>query len=191
MTAAPRQYRYYVRSPDGRAIFGLDILEAAQTVALEYGRGAHLVDTLAQAYHPMLQKVVAEGDGLGLVRSVSRRRIVTRSARPAATPAAVILVALGPLVWRAWFVADILFGIMGLSFRGRFLPARIRIVRINGLLPLTLIAHVADYRLIRIRIDIAGGMILRQSLRTLDRPKKAEIVFCVLKVVLGLHPVSA
>lgn len=69
MTAAPRQYRYYVRSPDGRAIFGLDILEAAQTVALEYGRGAHLVDTLAQAYHPMLQKVVAEGDGFGLVYS--------------------------------------------------------------------------------------------------------------------------
>ena len=58
-----RTYRYFVRSPDGRAIFGLDLLEAAQTVALEYGKGAHLVDTLAQAYHPMVQEVVADSAG--------------------------------------------------------------------------------------------------------------------------------
>ncbi len=63
----PKAYRYYVRSPDGRAIFGLDMLEAAQTVALEYGKGAQLVDTLAQAYHPMLQDVVKAATGLELV----------------------------------------------------------------------------------------------------------------------------
>ncbi|HRY06095.1 MAG TPA: ankyrin repeat domain-containing protein [Hyphomicrobiaceae bacterium] len=63
----PRTYRYYIRSPDGRAIFGVDILEAAQTVALEYGPGAQLVDTLAQAYHPMVQEVVEANDGKSLV----------------------------------------------------------------------------------------------------------------------------
>lgn len=66
---SPRTYRYYIRSPDARAIFGVDILEAAQTVALEYGRGAQLVDTLAQAYHPMLQEVVDGKDGKTLVYS--------------------------------------------------------------------------------------------------------------------------
>lgn len=50
-------YRYYVRSPDGRAIFGFDKPEAAEFVALEYGIGAAVVDTLAQAYMPMLQLV--------------------------------------------------------------------------------------------------------------------------------------
>ncbi len=63
----PRTYRYYVRSPDGRAIFGVDMVEAAQTVALEYGIGAQLVDTLAQAYHPMLQEVVEGKAGKTLV----------------------------------------------------------------------------------------------------------------------------
>ena len=63
----PRTYRYYVRSPDGRAIFGGDMVEAAQTVALEYGIGAQLVDTLAQAYHPMLQEVVEGKAGKTLV----------------------------------------------------------------------------------------------------------------------------
>ncbi len=62
-----RTYRYYVRSPDGRAIFGLEMLEAAQTVAMEYGTGAQLVDTLAQAYHPMLQEVIDGADGKTLV----------------------------------------------------------------------------------------------------------------------------
>ncbi len=67
MSSPRTTYRYYIRSPDGRAIFGVDILEAAQTVALEYGKGAHLVDTLAQAYHPMLQEVVDGKDGKMLV----------------------------------------------------------------------------------------------------------------------------
>ena len=52
--AAPR--RYYIRSPDGRAIFGLDAQEAARAAALEYGDGALVVDTLAQPYRPMLQE---------------------------------------------------------------------------------------------------------------------------------------
>jgi hypothetical protein len=62
-----RAYRYYVRSPDGRAIYGFDRLEAATTVALEYGVGAALVDTLAQAYHPMLQDVQATNGAKELV----------------------------------------------------------------------------------------------------------------------------
>ena len=56
-------YRHYVRSPDGRAIFGFDRLEAATEVALQYGLGAHLIDTLAQAYFPMAQEVRAGADG--------------------------------------------------------------------------------------------------------------------------------
>ncbi len=52
-----RAYRYYVRAPDGRAIYGFDKAEAAEFVALEYGVGAAMVDTLAQAYMPMLQEV--------------------------------------------------------------------------------------------------------------------------------------
>ncbi len=58
--AGPR--RYYARSPDGRAIFGFDRAQAAETVALEYGIGATIVDTLAQVYTPMLQEVLP-GDG--------------------------------------------------------------------------------------------------------------------------------
>jgi ankyrin repeat protein len=50
-------YRYYVRSPDGRAIFGFETSAAAETAATAYGEGAHIVDTLAQAYRPMLQEV--------------------------------------------------------------------------------------------------------------------------------------
>ncbi len=50
-------YRYYVRSPDGRAIFGFETSEAAETAARAYGEGAHVVDTLAQGYRPMLQEV--------------------------------------------------------------------------------------------------------------------------------------
>ncbi|KAB2919286.1 MAG: ankyrin repeat domain-containing protein [Hyphomicrobiaceae bacterium] len=58
-----KAYRYYVRSPDGRAIFGFDRLEAAVGVALEYGAGAALVDTMAQAYHPMVQEMRPRADG--------------------------------------------------------------------------------------------------------------------------------
>jgi hypothetical protein len=50
-------YRYYVRSPDGRAIFGFESPEAAETAARAYGEGAHVIDTLAQAYRPMLQEM--------------------------------------------------------------------------------------------------------------------------------------
>jgi hypothetical protein len=38
-------------------IFGYDDLNAAKAVALDYGEGAHLVDTNAQAYHPIAQEV--------------------------------------------------------------------------------------------------------------------------------------
>jgi Ankyrin repeats (3 copies) len=55
MTA--KTYRYYVRSPDGRAAFGFETDRVANAVALEHGPGAAVVDTLAQAYMPMLQEV--------------------------------------------------------------------------------------------------------------------------------------
>ncbi len=51
------QRRYFVRAPDGGAIAGYDNLETAEYVACQYGDGAHLVDTLAEAYHPMAQEV--------------------------------------------------------------------------------------------------------------------------------------
>ncbi len=49
--------RFYIRSPDGRMIVGFDDLNAAGAVALDYGEGAHLVDTIAQACHPIAQEV--------------------------------------------------------------------------------------------------------------------------------------
>ncbi len=49
--------RFYIRSPDGRMIVGFDDLNAAGAVALDDGEGAHLVDTNAQAYHPIAQEV--------------------------------------------------------------------------------------------------------------------------------------
>ena len=58
-----KAYRYYVRSPDGRAVFGFDRLEAAVGVVLEYGEGSALVDTMAQAYHPMVQEARRKADG--------------------------------------------------------------------------------------------------------------------------------
>ena len=48
--------RFYIRSPDGRMIVGFDDLNAAGAVALDYGEGAHLVDTNARAYHPIAQE---------------------------------------------------------------------------------------------------------------------------------------
>jgi hypothetical protein len=62
-----KPYRYYVRAPDGAAIYGFDAAEAAQFVALEYGPGAVMIDTLAQAYMPMLQEVVRAEEGNALV----------------------------------------------------------------------------------------------------------------------------
>jgi hypothetical protein len=54
--------RYFVRSADGRAIYGFESESTAAAVAREYGPGASVVDTLAQAYVPMLQEVqLADG----------------------------------------------------------------------------------------------------------------------------------
>ena len=55
-------HRYWVRSPDGRVAYGFEREQAAISVALEYGVGAALIDTLAQAYMPMLQ-IVERCDG--------------------------------------------------------------------------------------------------------------------------------
>lgn len=49
--------RFFARSPDGRGIAGYETREAVEFVALEYGDGAHLIDSLAQVYHPMIQEV--------------------------------------------------------------------------------------------------------------------------------------
>ncbi len=38
-------------------IVGYDDLNVANAVALDYGEAAHLVDTKAQAYHPIAQEV--------------------------------------------------------------------------------------------------------------------------------------
>jgi len=51
-------HRFYVISPNGRMILGLDLAEAAEATALEYGDGAQVVDTLAKNYQPMLQEVM-------------------------------------------------------------------------------------------------------------------------------------
>ena len=53
--APPR--RFFVRSADGRGIAGYDSRETAEFVALEYGEGAHVIDTEAPVYTPMLQEV--------------------------------------------------------------------------------------------------------------------------------------
>jgi ankyrin repeat protein len=52
-----QSFRFYVRSPDGRAIYGFDRMEGAETAALEYGDGAFIVDTGALTYEPMVQMV--------------------------------------------------------------------------------------------------------------------------------------
>ena len=49
--------RYFVHSADGAVIAGFELREAAEFVAFEYGDGALMVDTLAQAYYPMAQAV--------------------------------------------------------------------------------------------------------------------------------------
>ncbi len=41
-------YRYYVRSPDGRAIFGFESPEAAETAASAYGADPHARDAEGQ-----------------------------------------------------------------------------------------------------------------------------------------------
>jgi len=54
-------HRYYVFSPNGQMVLGLDNTQAAEATALEYGNGARIVDTLAKAYQPMVQEVL-EGE---------------------------------------------------------------------------------------------------------------------------------
>lgn len=56
MTNEP--HRYYVRSPDGRMITGYDGPDAARAVALDYGEGAVVVDTLARAYYPAAEEII-------------------------------------------------------------------------------------------------------------------------------------
>lgn len=58
MSKSARTYRFYVRSKDGRAIYGFDTQQAAETAALAYGAGALIIDTMAQAYIPMLHEVI-------------------------------------------------------------------------------------------------------------------------------------
>jgi len=53
----PQTYRYYVRSPEPHALYGFDLIEAAALTAREYGEGTFVVDTMAQAYMPMLHQV--------------------------------------------------------------------------------------------------------------------------------------
>jgi len=50
--------RYFVRSPDGKSIGSYDRPEAAETGAKSLGENAHVVDTLAPVYVPMVQRVV-------------------------------------------------------------------------------------------------------------------------------------
>jgi hypothetical protein len=50
--------RYFVRSPDGESITGFDRPEAAELAARNLGENAHVVDTLAPVYVPMIQQVV-------------------------------------------------------------------------------------------------------------------------------------
>lgn len=50
--------RYYVRSPDGKAIYGFGVAEAAETAAIAYGDGAYIIDTIAKSYQPMLSEVM-------------------------------------------------------------------------------------------------------------------------------------
>jgi hypothetical protein len=50
--------RYFVRSPGGESIDGYDRSEAAEPAAIRLGENAHVVDTLAPVYVPMIQRVV-------------------------------------------------------------------------------------------------------------------------------------
>ncbi len=50
--------RFFVISPDGARIDGFEALVSAEAAALAHGDGAHIVDTVAQVYHPIAQFVV-------------------------------------------------------------------------------------------------------------------------------------
>jgi hypothetical protein len=55
MPAPPR--RFYVVSPDNGFAAGYDRIEAAETAALGFGEGAHVVDTTGTPYKPAVMKV--------------------------------------------------------------------------------------------------------------------------------------
>jgi hypothetical protein len=50
--------RYFVRSPGGESIASYDRAEAAERAALSLGENAHVVDSLAPVYVPLIQRVV-------------------------------------------------------------------------------------------------------------------------------------
>ena len=88
-------HRYWVRSPDGRVAYGFEREQAAISVALEYGVGAALIDTLAQAYVPMLQ-IVERCDGelrltLGPVGGVGRSALHWAASRGEASVVELLL----------------------------------------------------------------------------------------------------
>jgi hypothetical protein len=56
------KHRYYVIPPGGEGAFGYDSAEAAQAVARDYGPGAHVVDTGAMPYYPMVHRVDESGE---------------------------------------------------------------------------------------------------------------------------------
>ena len=56
---ATQDHRYYVIPPGGEDAFGYDSSEAAKGVAREYGDGAHVVDTAAMPYYPMVERIEA------------------------------------------------------------------------------------------------------------------------------------
>jgi ankyrin repeat protein len=53
-------FRYQVVSPDGARCDGYEHRPAAEAVALEQGEGAHLVDSVAAVYTPLIE-IVEEG----------------------------------------------------------------------------------------------------------------------------------
>jgi ankyrin repeat protein len=52
-------FRYFVISPGGQRCDGYEHRLAAEAVALEQGEGAHLVDTVAAVYTPLIEIVEA------------------------------------------------------------------------------------------------------------------------------------
>ncbi len=49
--------RYFVVSPDGETCVGYERRDIAKGAALEYGEGAHIVDTEARPYEPMVMRI--------------------------------------------------------------------------------------------------------------------------------------
>ncbi len=55
-----KRKRFFVISPGGGRIDGFDARVSAEAAALAHGDGAHVVDTVAQVYHPIAQ-IVEDG----------------------------------------------------------------------------------------------------------------------------------